>query len=127
MAGGHVSPRRSLAFDRQSQFGSQSFIGSGNQLGQTGSMYGNQQGGTQSPTNSGFFGAHERSASNLGFDDFGSQAGSRAFGTAPRSMSPGPRMFGTLPADYIIIGDIQTSSCCSFFPCLTRVLTLSRF
>ena len=117
---GGTPPRRSLAFDRQSQFGHRSTNGgsqyaAGSQYG--GTQYGN---GEQSPgSNSGFLfngGQHERSGSNLAMtEEYGgaSRPVSMAFTNGARNsraMSPGPRTFGQLPPDHVIINDIQMSS-----------------
>lgn len=105
---GFDSPRRSLAYDRQSsQLGNHSRGGSAQYLGQSGSQFGDG-----SPRNSGFFAAHERSGSNLALDEFGRSGSAMGFaGQQSRSQSPGPRGFGQLPPDHIIINDIQTSTC----------------
>ena len=112
-----TSPRRSLAFDRQSQFGQRSVNG-GSQYQPSnygGTQYGNN--GEQSPgSNSGFFnnGTHERTGSNLAMQEEynASRPVSMAFtnNRNSRAMSPGPRNFGQLPPDHVIINDIQMSS-----------------
>ena len=129
--GGEDSPRRSLAFDRQSQFGPRSNNGGSQYQGSNygGTQYGNS--GEESPgANSGFYdnGTHTRSGSNLAMnEDFGhSRPPSMAFTNTrnSRAMSPGPRNFGQLPPDHVIINDIQISQspCLSSLPLCTDTI-----
>lgn len=98
---GGASPRRSVAYEQQSQsqFG-HSVSGS---FHQPPTVYGSQF-GEDSPTGSGFFGAQ---------DEFATRPQSFAFSNSRNSLAmsaSAPRGFGQLPADHVIIADIQTSA-----------------